>query len=199
MNLLVLNMAALPLAGFFVVVRMGWFERFDRLVVRASMIDLIVENQTARPIHVTPIGDNDDGSRRVPLPLYTDATAAERMEQRGRFKLDPGGRLRLYYPWHDVRHSHLVVEDESGGRYVTAGSPQQVVRTPDRTADFVIADLTVLGAPPADVMTAYSHANAPRRSLPVWPGVVPFVTFLGLAVGYWQMNRRWRGSARLKD
>lgn len=188
--LLVVHALALPISLLVLADQLGLLRGINAAVSGASMADVIVENQTAQSLVVTPLGTADSGRLR-PLPLFDQGDPHAPATQRARYPVEPGQRLRLHYAWHDHRISHLVVEDAAGRQVELPGSPASNVKpSPTRAADFVITDLAAGSPVSKDVLDAYRQAIAPPRTGRLWPWLAPLASFPFVLLCFVRVRKR---------
>jgi hypothetical protein len=134
-----------------------------------------VENQTAEPIRVTPVGTAGSGRRLLPVHLAR-FPAIWGVRNRD-FVIPPGHTVDIFYNWDDVLLSEIVVHDARGRVYqISVDSSAPSGESFPHQKRFVIAGLDTLPQPEPEVLRVAQSGYHNWRpwvvlllSLALWP------------------------------
>ncbi len=147
-----------------------------------------VENQTALPLWVTPVGTHNSG-RKVVLPQFALSFPAIPAIRSRDFRVEPGGSTWIIYDWDDINFSEIVVRDAEGEyrQLVVDPNPPRVNYDRSKQERYVIEGWESLSQPATDVLAA---ARSPDRQWRLWGLFVTGFVVLGLYLWLWRVYRR---------
>jgi hypothetical protein len=114
-----------------------------------------VENQTTRPLWVTPIGTFNTGGKCV-LPQFATSVPAIPAVRSRDLRLEPGGSTWIIYDWDDLNFSEIVVRDARGEYRQLVVDPDPPKRNyyRNKRERYVIEEWESLPAATANVLAA---------------------------------------------
>ncbi|WP_435011514.1 hypothetical protein P12x_002827 [Tundrisphaera lichenicola] len=158
----------------------------------AFVVDFAVENRTAEPIVVTPVGTVGQDGSRYALPVKSRFAPFLPAKQAGGFRLASGECITIRYDMDDINFSEIFVEATGGRRFqlVTDRTPTENQYHGPRQRRFTIDDLSRLEEARPEVEQAARRAH---RSLTLGPILIGCLILVGpwfvLFAAKWALNR----------